>query len=110
MKWLLGTYTDRFNRRHKLFGHLLSGRYEALVVDHGGGIEAGRVDGAGPEASTEGRREEGAYCAAVAGGDDNDAEMDRGGVADGCLDARVWSGNWLDSGSDPATMDGNCER
>jgi len=26
MKWLLGTYTSRFNRRHKLFGHLFSGR------------------------------------------------------------------------------------
>jgi REP element-mobilizing transposase RayT len=25
MKWLLGTYTSRFNRRHKLFGHLFSG-------------------------------------------------------------------------------------
>ena len=33
MKWLLGTYTGRFNRRHKLFGHLFSGRYESLVVD-----------------------------------------------------------------------------
>jgi putative transposase len=22
MKWFLGTYTSRFNRRHKLFGHL----------------------------------------------------------------------------------------
>jgi REP element-mobilizing transposase RayT len=33
MKWLLGTYTGRFNRRHKLFGHLLSGRYKALIVD-----------------------------------------------------------------------------
>ena len=22
MKWLLGVYTGRFNRRHKLFGHL----------------------------------------------------------------------------------------
>src|SRR5437899_6041764 len=32
MKWLLGTYTARFNRRHKLFGHLFSGRYKALVV------------------------------------------------------------------------------
>ena len=29
MKWLLGTYTGRFNRRHKLFGHLFSGRYKA---------------------------------------------------------------------------------
>ena len=33
MKWLLGTYTSRFNRRHKLFGHLFSGRYKSLVVD-----------------------------------------------------------------------------
>ena len=30
MKWLLGTYTGRFNRRHKLFGHLFSGRYKGL--------------------------------------------------------------------------------
>ena len=33
MKWFLGTYTARFNRRHKLFGHLFGGRYKALVVD-----------------------------------------------------------------------------
>src|SRR5437660_9717157 len=33
MKWFLGTYTGRFNRRHKLFGHLFSGRYKALPVD-----------------------------------------------------------------------------
>ena len=36
MKWLLGTYTNRFNRRHKLFGHLFSGRYKSLVVDGSG--------------------------------------------------------------------------
>jgi len=36
MKWLLGTYTGRFNRRHKVFGHLFSGRYKALVVDGSG--------------------------------------------------------------------------
>jgi putative transposase len=37
MKWFLGTYTSRFNRRHKLSGHLFSGRYKALIVDgHGG--------------------------------------------------------------------------
>jgi len=36
MKWLLGTYTSRFNRRHKMFGHLFSGRYKALVVDGSG--------------------------------------------------------------------------
>jgi REP element-mobilizing transposase RayT len=33
MKWLQGTYTQRFNARHKLWGHLLQGRYKALVVD-----------------------------------------------------------------------------
>lgn len=37
MKWFLGTYTARFNRRHKLFGHLFSGRYKALLVDGSGG-------------------------------------------------------------------------
>lgn len=36
MKWLLGTYTARFNRRHKFFGHLFSGRYKALIVDGSG--------------------------------------------------------------------------
>ena len=36
MKWFLGTYTSRFNRRHKLFGHLFSGRYKALIVDGSG--------------------------------------------------------------------------
>ena len=35
MKWLLGTYTGRFNRRHRQFGHLFSGRYKALLVDGG---------------------------------------------------------------------------
>ena len=37
MKWLLGTYTGRFNRRHELFGHLFSGRYKSLVIDERGG-------------------------------------------------------------------------
>src|SRR5580692_4490005 len=36
MKWLLGTYTSRHNRRHQEFGHLFSGRYKALVVDGSG--------------------------------------------------------------------------
>ena len=36
MKWLLGTYTGRYNRRHKEFGHLFSGRYKALVVEGSG--------------------------------------------------------------------------
>lgn len=33
MKWFHGTYTSRFNSRHKLFGHLFQGRYKALCVD-----------------------------------------------------------------------------
>jgi putative transposase len=36
MKWLLGNYTARFNRKHKLFGHLFSGRYKSLIVDGSG--------------------------------------------------------------------------
>ncbi len=33
MKWLQGTYTQRFNNRHKLRGHLFQGRYKAIPVD-----------------------------------------------------------------------------
>jgi len=37
MKWLQGTYTQRFNSRHKQWGHLLQGRYKALLVDGSSG-------------------------------------------------------------------------
>jgi len=37
MKWLQGTYTQRFNGRHTLLGHLLQGRYRALLVDGSAG-------------------------------------------------------------------------
>jgi REP element-mobilizing transposase RayT len=36
MRWFLSTYTARFNRRHKLFGHIFSGRFKALIVDGSG--------------------------------------------------------------------------
>jgi REP element-mobilizing transposase RayT len=36
MRWFLGTYSSRFNRRHKLPGHLFSGRYRSLIVDGSG--------------------------------------------------------------------------
>ena len=36
MSRLLSTYTIRLNRRHRLSGHVFSGRYKALVVDHSG--------------------------------------------------------------------------
>lgn len=37
MKWFLGTYTTRFNRRHKLTGHVFAGRYKSLIVGGEGG-------------------------------------------------------------------------
>lgn len=37
MKWFLGTYTARFNRRHKLNGHVFAGRYKSLIVGGAGG-------------------------------------------------------------------------
>jgi REP element-mobilizing transposase RayT len=42
MKWFLGAYTGRFNRRHKLFGHLFSGHYKALIVDGSGTLPLSR--------------------------------------------------------------------
>ena len=33
MHWLQTTYTMRFNRRHRLCGHLFQGRYKAILVD-----------------------------------------------------------------------------
>jgi putative transposase len=35
MKWMLGTYTIRFNRRHRLSGHLFQGRYKAIPIEDG---------------------------------------------------------------------------
>jgi len=36
MRWLQGTYTKRFNLRHKKWGHLFQSRYKALLVDPSG--------------------------------------------------------------------------
>src|SRR3954465_9892107 len=33
MKWLLGTYTQRWNRRWRRWGHLFGGRYKAQCID-----------------------------------------------------------------------------
>ncbi len=33
MKWLQSAYTQRYNSRHKVFGHLFQGRYKAVIVD-----------------------------------------------------------------------------
>jgi putative transposase len=33
MRWLLGTYTQSFNRRHRQWGHLFGGRYKAHLID-----------------------------------------------------------------------------
>jgi REP element-mobilizing transposase RayT len=35
MRWFQSTYTQRFNARHKEWGHLFQGRYKALPVDRG---------------------------------------------------------------------------
>jgi REP element-mobilizing transposase RayT len=35
MRWLQSTYTQRFNARHKVCGHLFQGRYKALPIDQG---------------------------------------------------------------------------
>ncbi len=32
MKWFLGTFTARFNRRHKIRGHVFAGRYKSLLI------------------------------------------------------------------------------
>ena len=37
MQWLQGTYTQRFNGRHRLAGHLFQGRYKALLIEPGDG-------------------------------------------------------------------------
>jgi putative transposase len=36
MAWLLSTFTIRLNHRHKLCGHVFSGRYKALIVEASG--------------------------------------------------------------------------
>jgi len=33
MQWFQSTYTQRFNVRHREFGHLFQGRYKALLID-----------------------------------------------------------------------------
>ena len=33
MKWLQGTYTQRFNKRNGRCGHLFQGRYKSLIID-----------------------------------------------------------------------------
>ena len=37
MQWLPGPYTQRFNGRHRLTGHLFQGRYKALLIEPGDG-------------------------------------------------------------------------
>jgi len=36
MRWLLSSYTIRLNHRHKLFGHVFSGRYKAIIIEGSG--------------------------------------------------------------------------
>ena len=44
MRWLLSTYTLRLNHRQKLFGHVFSGCYKAIILeDSGNGYLAGKT-------------------------------------------------------------------
>jgi REP-associated tyrosine transposase len=36
MRWFLSTYTIRLNHRNKLFGHVFSGRYKAIIIEGSG--------------------------------------------------------------------------
>ncbi len=44
MKWLQNTYTIRFNRGHRLSGHLFQGRYKAVLVAMPQSTEWGCID------------------------------------------------------------------
>jgi putative transposase len=33
MRWLNGVYTQRFNRRHERVGHILQGRFKAILAE-----------------------------------------------------------------------------
>ena len=37
MTWFQGTYTSRYNARHRKSGHLFGGRYKAVLVDDDAG-------------------------------------------------------------------------
>ena len=37
MRHINGVYTQQFNRRHELLGHLFQGRFKAILVDPGFG-------------------------------------------------------------------------
>ena len=43
MKWFQGTYTQRFNARHRVSGHLFQGRYKAIPMDGDDGDHSGMV-------------------------------------------------------------------
>ena len=48
MSWFQSTWTQRFNSRHKLWGHLFGGRYKAIPVEAGDSLTRlihSRVDG-----------------------------------------------------------------
>jgi len=87
MKWFLGTHTSRFNRWHKLFGHLFSGCYKALIVEGGAvgerGIGATQMVGGRPGREAQDRPVQDAHRAASAVGDDDDVGVARAPSQDG---------------------------
>jgi len=88
MKWLLGTFASRFNRRHKQFGHLFSGRYKSLVVDGSGNGYLKKVCDyvhLNPARGSQAQRRfwKDRDCEAIASGNDDDASLDRETTANG---------------------------
>ena len=43
MAWFQSTYTARFNRKHRLVGHLFQGRYKSMLIDGADGASFPRV-------------------------------------------------------------------
>src|SRR5437667_5417536 len=107
MKWLLSTYTIRFNRRHKVFGHQAAaigadeGKAGAGAFWGGGarigdgqsgesgpeGVEAVGLGRKGVNRPTEGGPRESAPGDALEAEHNHDHRLDRGAVTDG--DARA---------------------
>ena len=92
MHWLLGTYTARFNRRHKLIGHLFGGRYKALIVDCSGtGYLKTVCDYVHLKLSRKGDRRKVRIAWRLRTETTMTLKMDSSGIVDGHLDTRLES-------------------
>ena len=98
MRWLLSTYTIRLNHRHKLFGHVFSGRYKALWVEGGNGYLKSACDSVHLNPVRAGLiRGQNGDGGAAAGGDDADHQGDCRPAALGNLQERPHTTALLDA-------------